>query len=88
MTKLEEKLLKLGYKKCHSRDYNFEGLTSYLKLIPNNHIVIFVNKESGCIDYHKVIPFHDFQIQEDIDNLQQAFNEMQKDLEVLKEYER
>lgn len=87
MERLEEKLNKLGYRKCRSRDYDLKDLTAYLKAIPNNHIVIFVNDESGCIDYYKVVPFYTFENQEDVDCLQNSMNILKKDLEVLKEYE-
>lgn len=87
MSKLEEKLIELRYRKCRSRDYDLKDLTAYLKAIPNNHIVIFVNNESGCIDYYKVVPFYPFENQEDVDCLQNSMNILKKDLEVLKNVE-
>lgn len=79
LLRLEEKLIELGYTQ---EDY----LTNiYYKFIGN--IYIFINaynlNKSG-VEY----PMMTYTKQEHIDNLQQAFNVMQKDLEELKKYER
>ena len=86
MTKLEKKLSELGYE--------YFGLTPngycYIKSV-NGRIDLKIiydktyrNRINGWkVNYYKV----SITSQKDIDNLQQAFNIMQKDLEVLKEYE-
>ena len=80
MTKLEEKLIQLGY------EYRI-----------CEHRFIKINKDLTCIfiefDRRKFeikwcgvqIPNNTFLFQQDIDNLQQAFNQLQLDLEVLKD---
>ena len=75
MTKLEEKLIELGYE-------NYIYYWQKTTWVNNTFVVIQISKVltgslSRCI----------IKSQQDIDNLQLAFNEMQKDLEVLKEYE-
>lgn len=78
MTKLEQKLKDLGYEFIDSC-YNSH---CYRKIIKGNgRICINVCKDRIIGRYiDKVIIY-----QQDIDELQQAFNEMQKDLEVLEE---
>ena len=81
MTKLEEKLVELGYE---------QGVTLkhlYLKDIGNARILLWLNqshtnitKDSGVLKNESIY----VRKQQDIDNLQKAFNEMQKDLEILK----
>ena len=86
MTKLEQKLIQLGY--CKKEEY---GCIEYWKesnpvqpLIYGYKITILISDEiignvyTGTARYYKQI---------EIDNLQQAYNQLQKDLEVLKEYE-
>ena len=78
MTKLEQKLLELGYERTTYFDITeviwWKGSIAIatdkrgLKIKRANVQVGYVNK------------------QQDIDNLQQAFNILQQDLEVLKEY--
>lgn len=79
MTKLEEKLIELGYEKTKSSwQKRLKG-----RLIINIHI--FTNNElvGGIIqEDHYVMQ------QSQINNLQLAFNEMQKDLEELRKYEK
>ena len=78
MTKLEEKLIELGYeldlrtKKCIKRLKNNIALCIY----------ITPEKLIGGVEYDRF-----FMYQFQLDNLQQAFNQLQKDLEVLKEHE-
>lgn len=76
MSKLEEKLIELGYKEFVEE--------WYIKRIDNAeiHIYIGMKKIASDIDYKKLIS-----TQQDLDNLQQAFDIMQKDLEELKKYE-
>ena len=77
MTKLEEKLFELDYEKSkNSRDY-FKRLKGRLIIC----IYIFQNNELAAGVYqedHLVIE------QSQINRLQLAFDEMQKDLEILK----
>lgn len=85
MTKLEEKLLELGYKSYydslihkHHRYYKqFSNIIGMNISIKNDKITVS-NVEYGSYFFYK---------QQNIDNLQQAFNQLQKDLEVLREYE-
>ena len=84
MTKLEQKLIELGYEK--QQKYNskqiiilylkdmFYGLTIYYNLVTNKIVDNLVLTNGKCV-----------RTQQDIDSLQLAFNEMQKDLEILKE---
>ena len=84
MTKLEEKLIELGY----TQDAIHKIL--YFKNIYNARIILWLNKscsnitkDSGVLKNESIY----VRKQQDIDNLQQAFNEMQRDLEELKKYE-
>lgn len=80
MTKLEQKLIELGYlpvsyrkyQKCYFEDFHIE-----IELTLNN-------KAKGKL---RTNAFYWFYTQQDIDNLQQGYNEMQKDLAILKECE-
>lgn len=76
MTKLEEKLLELGYE--------LETHTYIKRLKGNIALCIYVtpNRLIGGVECDKF-----FMYQFQIDNLQQAYNQLQNDLEVLKEYE-
>lgn len=82
MTKLEEKLIDLGYKR------NFPIEWVFIKTMNDINISICLCKSLKKIKTYWVskVPII-IEIQQDIDNIQQAFNEMQKDLEELKEYE-
>lgn len=78
MTKLEEKLLELGYEKS-----NIPRI--YIKRIYCNNIQLTICGNtvlSPKIQTNNIVEY-----QWEIDNLQQAFNELQKDLEELKKYE-
>lgn len=80
MTKLEEKLLELEY--CYAFD-NSEG---YLYVKTHNKKYIFnvlLSYSKRRIENYDVANVYDFHSQKDIDNLQLAFDEMQKDLEIL-----
>lgn len=77
MTKLEDKLIELGYEK-NRYDYRKD-------LIINDYFFTLIidlvnNKVFGCIGEISSIIY-----QCQLDGLQQAFNQLQKDLEVLKE---
>lgn len=76
MTKLEEKLIELGYENSYTMRPDIWEKDS------NGFIIrIFT---SDCIKGF-VTQLSSFKTQKYIDNLQLAFNEMQKDLEVLKD---
>ena len=82
MTELEKKLIELGYEQFPYIKTYFEK-EFHCAL----HKVIFLNDQFTKVESHKISPYGAFRTQQDIDDLQQAFNELQKDLEVLKEYE-
>ena len=85
MTKLEIKLIVLGYAKDYERSY--ENETYYLKHY-KDFLTLHINVEvDGYITHSYVESSRCVACQQDIDILQQAFNQLQKDLEVLKEYE-
>lgn len=85
MTKLESKLIGLGYVKNRQMSYEYE--TYYFRNF-DSFINLYINVEvDGYITHSYVQAFDTYACQEQIDNLQQAFNQLQKDLEVLKEYE-
>ena len=84
MTKLEEKLIELGYKTYE----NFMLIHSFIKIYYDKWNLII---ETGCDETNVIECYVDLDgcaiyTQQDIDNLQQAFNQLQKDLELLKEY--
>lgn len=85
MTKLEQKLIELGY--VISKYDNFFGEYDYVKVIPDvAELHIYYCKYTKtyydiCKSLRKSID------QRIIDNLQQAYNQLQRDLEVLKECE-
>lgn len=74
MTKLEQKLLELGYKK---REYS---KVQYFKSIAGG----IIHLDTTDLESTYVEPKYIIHFQRDIDTLQQAFDEMQKDLEELK----
>lgn len=84
MPKLEEKLLELGYRINH--DYpSWDDEKQYCKLFEDITLIIIATdliKNSWITPYYKNI-----YTQQDIDDLQQAFNILKHDLEVLREYE-
>ena len=81
MTKLEEKLIELGYesdliwssygRKCYRKECNFHTL------------VIYLTKKTGKISIPRVLSNIFYEEQHQIDNLQLAFNVLQNDLDVL-----
>ena len=77
MTKLEEKFVELGYEPFDSITFDKHY---------NSDLLIRINsKELTGRVFARCL--YSFKSQQDIDILQQAFNQLQKDLEVLKEYE-
>lgn len=81
MTKLEEKLIELGYE---YKPFMFDPDRTYIKYM--NRCKIVIDTRDGRVKGRYIQ--HTIFYQQDIDNLQQAFNVMQKDLEELKKYER
>ena len=80
MTKLEEKLIELGY-----IDVRY---SRWRKNYDRNKDILIITDEyhKKIKEYH--IDFHSFiECQKDINELQQAFNVMQRDLAILKECE-
>ena len=86
MTKLEEKLIQLGYEK-HPK----EVCVWFKKVvIEYTSVILNIVTTSDKIVNSFLTPPNEYvylETQQDIDNLQQAFNQLQLDLEVLKEYE-
>ena len=82
MTKLEEKLIELGYVKL-THNY-MTKLTRYKKDFDFSYIHFHIRDNE--IVMYGVSPTYDYQTQYEVDDLQKAFNKLQKDLEVLKEY--
>lgn len=79
MTKLEQKLIKLGYEKI-SHNY-MTKITRYKKDFDFAHINLHIRNNE--IFMYGVCANCDYQEQYEIDNLQQAYNQLQADLEVL-----
>lgn len=78
MTKLEEKLIELGYGTSVLKG-------RYIKSIEHGTwISVWLKKNKEEIEVIYITNEHVNTTQQDIDNLQQAFNEMQKDLKILK----
>jgi vacuolar-type H+-ATPase subunit C/Vma6 len=78
MTKLEQKLIELGYVETlwEKGKWNSKNL----------NIVIFTNEEVTKIEYYYVWA-NQIRTQNTIDYIQVSFDKMQKDLEILKECE-
>ena len=91
MTKLEEKLIELGYKRTSANkvtNLDINGFHPfYYKYIGKCCLSITINKDMKITNYFIDSSSRFFNNQQDINELQQAFNQLQKDLEVLKEYE-
>ena len=87
MSRLEDKLVELGYEFDHYEV--FTNQTAYRKPIGDIDcaiIMIFTNKNiNKIVSYYAINGIVKSQIH--INNLQLAFNEMQKDLKILKECE-
>ena len=82
MTKLEEKLIELGYQYYND---DFAKITTWYKHMNDCDIKIQIDYVSEQIIYTNIQYWTSvFSNQYQIDNLQQAFNQLQKDLEVLK----
>lgn len=79
MTELKQKLEELEYESI--KDYYVKSFGFVF------NIYIAFNQDNKPIGWIKEVPLYMFTEQQDINNLQQAFNVMQKDLEILKNYE-
>ena len=85
MTKLEQKLIELGYEKREVFYQNNDIYrTKYIKSV-NNVSYIEINVYESYT--YSVINEYSITDQSIIDKIQQAFNTMQKDLGILKECE-
>lgn len=83
MTKLEQKLIKLGYidhRKTHP------SFNDFYKFYNDYTLVIYLD-ENKIIDFDVSVFSARYKSQQDIDNLQQAFNQLQIDLEAIKNVE-
>ena len=83
MTKLEQKLIELGYKK----EFEFGGKFIYFSKRKWRfvEIGILINKELNKIDSYRVdMDDRKITYYKEVDEINEAFNEMQKDLEELK----
>ena len=82
MTKLEQKLIELGYKTAVDTNNVILGI----KQVNKSDLVIKISSKNKIEKYIWSYTRY-FETQKDIDNLQQAFNQLQNDLKELKEYE-
>lgn len=80
MTKLEKKLIELGYERISF--YKYEKCFDFY-----NEVICEIDVREKPIGRLRLGMYDWFYSQQDIDNLQLAFNEMQKDLEELKNVE-
>lgn len=87
MTKLEEKLIKLGYEIERDEEYTEDCFIACKDCNAHADIVIGVSENKIYHYYVYTYLIQHIRRQDQIDNLQLAFNEMQKDLEVLKSVE-
>lgn len=78
MTKLEQKLKELGYERNYTQK-------PYIWEKDFDNFILKISIEEGIKGWVNVGLYSCFRKQSQIDNLQQAFNEMQKDLEELKQ---
>ena len=75
MTKLEEKLIELGYEECAWEKGKWDNKTYAITLFTNEEV-------SKIEDYY--VWGNQIRFQTSIDFIQASFNEMQEDLEILK----
>ena len=85
MSKLESKLIELGYRIYFKEHKSIN--TCAIKDVNGYDITILINKPLTQItDYEITLDgLFSIQTQQDINALQQAFNQLQKDLETLRE---
>jgi hypothetical protein len=86
MTKLEQKLLELGYAVA-IYDYSTECTTFMKSFNLYFEIHLLVNNYNEVVDYYVYINDRVVRTQSHINEEQQAFNQLQSDLEVLKQVE-
>ena len=82
MTKLENKLIELGYKL--NLMWCYYGRSCYDKECNSHTLQIYLNKITGKISISRVIANTYYEVQLGIDYLQEAFNQLQADLKELK----
>lgn len=87
MTKLEEKFIELGYKIERDEEYTEDCFIACKDCNAYADIVIGVSENKIYHYYVYTYLIQHIRRQDQIDYLQQAYNEMQKDLAVLKECE-
>lgn len=87
MTKLEEKLIELGYRPNEFVYHKYDKVIAKNTFMVETHLSISLKFMNSAIKDGCVIVSISLRSQQDIDNLQLAFNTLQNDLEVLKEYE-
>ena len=80
MSKVEEKLKDLGYERNDTQK-------PYIWEKDFNKFILKISIEEGIKGWVNVGLYSSFRRQSQIDDLQQEFNELQKDLEILKENE-
>ena len=85
MTKLEEKLIMLGYENCGENPYIYKckWFKKFFKYGTEIRITMSENKK-GIANYVVHTDSYSFTRQNYIDNLQLAYNQLQKDLEELR----
>ena len=79
MTRLEDKLLELGYEKQWAMGCYKNIILSPLRF----QIAIYIQNDYKMFVFDEEVGAGQIKTQQDIDKIQQAFNQMQKDLEVL-----
>lgn len=83
MTKLEEKLLKLGYEKIDSIAYEKPFIEGYIDICIELNVPW--HKGDCIVNAYVYNSFPVLSTKEQLDDLQQAFNILQSDLKELKE---
>lgn len=82
MTKLEEKLIQLGYVKIDSITYEKPFIEGYIDICIELNVPW--HKGDCIVNAYVYDSFPILSTKEQLDNLQQAFNQLQKDLEELR----
>ena len=80
MSRLEQKLVELKYHYLYDNDEGYIYGKSHTKKYIFNVLISYDKKR---IENYDVTSVYDFHSQKDINDLQQAFNEFQKDLQKL-----
>ena len=84
MSRLEQKLIELGYEVDINNSLVCTAI-QFSKYYGNHRLDIFYNSIKEVCFGERIVPYAFCSNQSYIDNLQQAFNQLQKDLEVLKD---